>query len=94
MTDDRHADDGDDGVAEHRARYAPTWSDRLTTLRYTLWPTRYVDEHSDTTDLLWQQVLEQRGIRSWLAVLTTTLLVGGGLLLVALLVLVLMLGGR
>jgi len=85
VTDDRY--DGDD-ADEHARTHPPTWSDRVTTLRYTLWPTLYVDEHSDTSDLLWQQVLEQRGIRSWLAALTVVLLAVGALLLAGLVVLV------
>lgn len=89
MTDDRYAGgvDGDD-AAEHARTHPPTWLDRATTLRYTLWPTLYVDENSDTSDLLWQQVLEQRGIRSWLATLTVVLLAVGALLLTVVIVLV------
>jgi hypothetical protein len=82
VTDDQRGD-GDDGYPQVGP---PSWSDRATTLRYTLWPTLYVDEHSDTSDLLWQQVLEQRGIRSWLATLTVVLLVVGALLLLVTLI--------
>lgn len=47
--------------------------DHLTYLHYTLFPTLYTDESSDVNDLLWQLVLEARGARYWLAVLTTLL---------------------
>jgi len=92
VTNDRFTDDADDGgddVEGRHAYHAPTWSDRVVTLRYTLWPTRYTDEDSTTTDLLWQQVLEQRGIRSWLAVGCALLLVAVGLLALAVILLVL-----
>lgn len=59
--------------------------DHARYLRYTLLPTLYTDEHSDVNDLLWQQVLEQRGIRCWLAVIATALL---GLLAVCVVALV------
>lgn len=64
-------DDRDDATS---STYSPSITDRARYLRYTLMPTLYVDESSDTSDLLWQQVLEQRGTRYWLAVLTTVLL--------------------
>lgn len=67
----------------------PTPPRDLTTafwyLRYTLSPTLYTDENSDVNDLLWQQVLELRGIRAWLAVIATVLL---GALVVAVVALV------
>jgi hypothetical protein len=62
--------DGDD---EDEA--PPTVRDVLTRWRYTLTPTLYVDEHSSTNDILWQQVLEHRAIRGWLVALFITLLV-------------------
>lgn len=46
-----------------------TIGDTLRRWRYTLTPEQYTDESSDVTDLLWQQVLEQRAIRGWLVVL-------------------------
>lgn len=66
-------DDADRGDAEEHASYAPTIGDVVTRWRYTLAPTLYTDEDSDTGDLLWQQVLESRAIRGWLVVLAVVL---------------------
>lgn len=52
-----------------------TVADELRRWRYVLTPTLYVDESSDVTDYLWQQVLEQRAIRGWLVVLCAVLIV-------------------
>lgn len=62
-----------DDDAEEHASYAPTIGDVVTRWRYTLAPTLYTDEDSDTGDLLWQQVLESRAIRGWLVVLAVVL---------------------
>ena len=66
----RDEDDEHDGVPED---YASNVTERVTYWRYTLSPTLYVDENSSTSDLLWQQVLEQRAIRHWLIVLWMTI---------------------
>lgn len=79
-------DDGDDVDDVDRARdvaYSPSLRDTLTRWRFTLSPTLYVDENSSESELLWQLVLEQRGNRYWLAIVTGVLL---GLLLVVALV--------
>lgn len=52
----------------------PSPSDVLRRWRYTLGPTLYIDENSDVSELLWQQVLEQRAIRAWLVVIALLLL--------------------
>lgn len=44
-----------------------TVRDELVRIIYTMNPTLYVDDDSTTTDLLWQQVLEQRATRYWIA---------------------------
>jgi hypothetical protein len=59
-------DDDDDEFVE--PTQPPSWGDLVRRAHYTLLPTLYVDEHSSTGDLLWQQVLEQRAIRAWLIV--------------------------
>lgn len=78
-------DDADRGDAEEHASYAPTIGDVVTRWRYTLAPTLYTDEDSDTGDLLWQQVLEQRAIRGWLVVVGLLVLLGSGAIVVTLL---------
>lgn len=64
-------DDRDDAPPPKHER---DLADHARYLRYTLLPTLYTDENSDVNDLLWQQVLELRGIRAWLAVIATVLL--------------------
>jgi hypothetical protein len=44
--------------------------DRLRSFFFTRRPTLYTKENSDSEDLLWQQVLEQRALRAWLLVIT------------------------
>lgn len=63
------------------ARYAPSLGDEVTRWRYTLWPTLYVSEDSTTSELLWQQALEQRAARHWLVVIWWTLLALLGIVL-------------
>lgn len=70
MTTSWDDDAAEPGDAEVHAGYVPTIGDVVTRWRYTLTPTCYTDENSDTTDLLWQQTLETRAVRAWLVVLT------------------------
>lgn len=81
-----HDDDDDDRTED--TSYSPTIGDVVTRWHYTLSPTLYVDENSSTSDLLWQQVLEQRAVRHWLALIWWS--VFGGLVLAAVLLVVLL----
>lgn len=57
-----------------------TVSDVVRRWWYTLMPQQYTDEDSDVTELLWQQILEQRALRHWLIVLCVLIAVLGSIL--------------
>lgn len=70
------ADDDDDRDDDDDADHASSVTDVVVRWRYTLSPTLYTDEDSDTSDLLWQLVLETRAARHWAALKWWTLLCG------------------
>lgn len=64
----------DDDLYDGEQDGPPTLNDTLRRFSYTLNPTLYTDEDSDVSELLWQQVLEQRALRGWLVVTNVILL--------------------
>lgn len=69
-------DDGDDTDDNEAQIYAPSIADVVTRWRYTLSPTTYVSDDSTIEEILWQQLLEQRAARHWLALIWWTLFWG------------------
>lgn len=69
MTRDHFNTNDDESFENGETHHVPSIGDAVTRWRYTLAPTLYTDESSDTNELLWQQILETRAVRAWLVVL-------------------------